>query len=816
MNSKFSFINNFKDQFKNSFKYLYLTLSLILTFWLLSLFEIAMTLTNGPAVQNIVSTIIYKLLNDFGTGLIIGIVFYPLYLACFFIKKPYDQYPIKILFASIVIGQFALVKYSLTTLINLGADILGYSVDDMYTTVTASEQLSFIYFVPFVLFPMLYLGITTLLNRYSNEKQTYMISGVIFILFGGIKLTVPAVSDSDYQNKLHFFASDILRFQNEKSLTDVDNIFYKKEYPLMKPFKETKDVLAPFFKINEEKPNIVFIIVEGLGSEFIGNNAYRGFTPFLDSMIPKSLYWENFVSNAGRTFGVVPSILGSLPYGEKGFLEQNPIPSHVSLVSILKANNYKTSYFSGDESSFDRKINFFEYNEIDQVIDVNKFGSGYVKTQENEGGFSWGYPDAEIFKKTLTDLNGDKKPRLDVIMTLSNHEPFNFPSKNTYLKQVDAILNSDRVFGVDKEEIRASKDVFASLLYTDNSIKDFMEQYSKKPEYQNTIFIITGDHRLIPVSQKDKLCRFHVPLMIYSPMLKKTEKFKSISSHWDVTPSLVSFLMNNYKFNKLEKTAWMGDGLDTEKKFRNIHKIPLMRYKGSVNDYIYKEYMYSDGELYKINEDFGIYKVNENELLKTVTDSLNEFKRLNAYLTKKNKIFPEALNFYVQPAIRFSKNELVTIQQLTKGLNFDQTFIVARDLAFKKDYKKSRLLCNYILNEIPNYSDARTLKGRTLAWEGNYKEAEVELLSVIKRTPYYDDVYLALMDLYWWSKQDLKEIEVAKKATENEIKNPTIQFKLAEAYKRLNKITESTATINNLIKTNPGNPDYLTFKKSLQ
>jgi hypothetical protein len=39
---------------------------------------------------------------------------------------------------------------------------------------------------------------------------------------------------------------------------------------------------------------------------------------YLDSLIPKSLYWENFVSN-GRTFGALPSILGSLPYGEKDF-----------------------------------------------------------------------------------------------------------------------------------------------------------------------------------------------------------------------------------------------------------------------------------------------------------------------------------------------------------------------------------------------------------------------------------------------------------------------------------------------------------------
>jgi hypothetical protein len=58
------------------------------------------------------------------------------------------------------------------------------------------------------------------------------------------------------------------------------------------------------------------IIIEGMGTEFIGKMLWR--ITYLDSLIPKSLYWENFVSNAGRTFGALPSILGSLPY-EKDF-----------------------------------------------------------------------------------------------------------------------------------------------------------------------------------------------------------------------------------------------------------------------------------------------------------------------------------------------------------------------------------------------------------------------------------------------------------------------------------------------------------------
>ena len=806
----------FKNFGNYSYKYIYLTFSLIVSFWAISLFELIMTVSNGLEQTNLPTTFGYKLLNDFWAGLGVSLLLSPLYFLFFFIKKPIGNILIKVLFCVIIIGQFALVKYHLTTLVNLGADILGYSFDDMHITVTGSESLSLLYFLPFILFPLLFLVINYAFNKFTNERQIFASAIILVIVFGSAKIIFSEASETIYQNKLFFLGEDIYRYQQEKSLMDAYNLSGRNDYPLLKPFRDTKDVLSPFFNIQEEKPNIVIIIVEGLGGEFVGKNQYGGFTPYIDSLIQESLYFENFVSNSGRTFGVLPSILGSLPYGETGFLELNPLPSHFSLTSVLKANGYTTSFYGGDPSSFDRKINFLEYNGIDHIIDESMFEAKYVKTQANAGGFSWGYPDEEIFKKTLSELDRKKQPRLDIIATLTNHEPFNFPSKILYLTKVDSVLNSNQIFGVKKEEILAYKEIFASLLYTDNSLEYFMKEYAKRPEYNNTIFIITGDHRLIPIAQKDKLCRFHVPFFIYSPMLKKPEKFKSVSSHWDVTPSLLSFLMNNYKFNKLKETAWMSQGLDTARQFRNIHKIPLMRYKGTINDYIYNDYFYADGELFKINENFGTNKVNEPELLKTVSDSLLEFKKLNAYLTKKNRIFPDSLNIYTQPAVQFSKEELATIETLTKGLNYDQIFMIAREYAFKKDYKKARLLCDYILNEFPSHADARTLKGRTFAWEGNFKVAEEQLLNVFERTPYYDDNYLALLDLYWWSKQDIKAIGIAEKAIENGIDNPKIGFKLAQAYQRMNNLNEANKVIDSILKLHPKNETYLTFKNSLK
>ncbi len=806
-------IRTMKLKLENSdiYKYVCLTLALIGTFWIISLFEV---FNSKSIVENVLLTILYKFTNDFWGGFIISLFTFPIFILINTFSKKKALVVVKVLFVLLIIGQFSLVKYSLTTMLNLGADILGYSFDDAFSTVSVSESISITYFFPFIIFPLIFL-ILYFLRTYIHDRKLIGIGAILFILLGCIKLIFSSTSDSKHQNKIAFFVSDIVKFQNEKSLLSAYNLNNRDDYPLLRPSHEIKDVLSPFLETKDEKPNIVVIVVEGLGSEFVNGSTYSGFTPYIDSLIPKSLYWNNFISTTGRSFGILPSLLGSLPYGEKGFLEITDTPSHLSLISVLKANGYYTSYYSGGPSSFDRKVNFLEYNGVQKLIDENKYGSDYTKTASNDGGFSWGYPDSEIFRKALTSFNIEKQPRLDIVMTLSTHEPFEFPKKQEYMAEVENRLKISKKPEALKKQIANHKDIFGCLLYTDNALKDFMAGYAQRPDYENTIFIITGDHRLIPITQKDKLCRFHVPFLIYSPMLKKAETFKSVSSHWDVTPSLLSHLVNNYRFKPLNKVAWMGKGLDTAKQFRNIHKIPLMRYKGSLNDFIYEDYLYSNGELFKINENFGTYKVTEEALTKTVADSLLAFKKMNAYVTQRNRIFPDSLNIYITPKTKFSEKQLATIKKYADDKTFDELLLIARDVAFKKQYDTARLLCDYILNEYPNYTDARILKGRTLAWQQDYEASEKELLNALQRSPYYDDTYLAILDMYWWSGQEDKSLEVFNKALKNEVKNPEVSFKMAKAFKRSDKTKNALTLIDSVIKIHPNNSAYLTFKKSL-
>jgi phosphoglycerol transferase MdoB-like AlkP superfamily enzyme len=800
---------NFKIDNLNN--YIKLTLSLILAFWALSAYEL---FSSHTIQDSFFLGLLFKWVNDFWCAFIIGLLVFPIYFLITTLKEKWALNSVKGLFAIFVLIQFSLIKYSLTTLVNLGADLLGYSFQDISSTVSTSESFSILYFLPFIVFPAILFISLWALKQYALKPMVLILLGLV-LSFSTLKLLLPTLSEDAYKNKIAFLTNDIIKFKREQHALNAMNLFDREDFPLLKSSVDFPDVLSPFLNKNTDKPNIVFIVVEGLGSEFVDGDLYSGFTPYIDSLINKSLYWENFVSTTGRSFGMLPSLLGSLPFGEKGFLELNNTPSHISLTSVLKANGYTTSYYSGGSSSFDRVINFLEYNGIDQIIDDSKYDSGYTKTKTDDGGFSWGYPDEEIFKKTLTSMNAEKQPRLDIVMTLSSHEPFEFPDKDTYMSKVETYVENSRKSSETKRTISNHKDIFGCLLYTDNAIKEFMKAYSKRPDYENTIFVITGDHRLIPIIQQDKLCRFHVPFFVYSPMLKKAERFKSVSSHWDVTPSLISYLTHNYKFKPLEQTAWMGTGLDTVKQFRNTKSIPLMRYKGSVNDMIYKDYFYSDGELFKIKADFGTYNVVEEDVYKTITDSLLAFKKLNAYVTQRNKIFPDSLNIYVTPKIEFSVDELTTIKKLTQNKTFDQIFGIAREQSFKKEYKTARLLCDYILNEHPNYTDARLLKGRSLGWQKDYKKAEVELLDVLKRAPYYDDGYLALLDIYWWSNQEHKSKKVYDTALKNEIINPLVSFKMAQAYKRMDSLGLATQLMDSIVKAHPDNSDFSNFKNTL-
>ena len=107
---------------KNLYKYFYLTISLLSVFLLMSLYEVLMSTPSGSYSSTTLVISFYKFLNDFWTVILISLLFFPLYIIVFFLRKKIAHHFFLIVFLLLVLAQFSLIKYSLTTLINLGTD----------------------------------------------------------------------------------------------------------------------------------------------------------------------------------------------------------------------------------------------------------------------------------------------------------------------------------------------------------------------------------------------------------------------------------------------------------------------------------------------------------------------------------------------------------------------------------------------------------------------------------------------------------------------------------------------------------------------
>jgi uncharacterized sulfatase len=390
----------------------------------------------------------------------------------------------------------------------------------------------------------------------------------------------------------------------------------------------------------------VIVLVEGLGRAFSGQDAYLGsFTPFLDSLSQHSLYWENFLSAGGRTFAVLPSLLGSLPFAKNGFAELAPqLPNSLTLLNIAKHNGYRTRFLYAGDAGFDKMDLFAKDQSIDTIIGKENFGNGYELLPANSGGFTWGYSDAALYSKYLDVTPSDTlQPRLDVMLTVSTHSPFIVPDQEYYNELAEKQIQT---LPLTKEQQAAHlqyKAIYASVLYMDNALRNFFKALAARPDYQHTIVLITGDHRLPEIPMRSKLDRYHTMLMVHSPLLERTAKFSSISSHLDVAPALTAYLGGFPGFKTPTLVTWIGSRLDTARAFRNIHHYPLMQTKNDLVDFISGTWLLNNDNLFRILPDLNLEPVTDDEKMQQLKKGFNSFRQKNNQFLQTQQLIPDSL-----------------------------------------------------------------------------------------------------------------------------------------------------------------------------
>jgi hypothetical protein len=184
----------------------------------------------------------------------------------------------------------ALIKYFATALVPLGADLFGYSLKDIATTIKGGAVLDAASLL-LILVPVaaLWAGL-----QFISSRRLIRPSGAFAILGAGIILSFtvsPLPAGSSFQtelshslslNKAAYFVQQsyeyfFFRGQNSAARSGTDRgktrlpkaaqafTYLDPEYPFLRT-EDTPDVLGEFFKSEPTRPpNIVIILVEGLG-----------------------------------------------------------------------------------------------------------------------------------------------------------------------------------------------------------------------------------------------------------------------------------------------------------------------------------------------------------------------------------------------------------------------------------------------------------------------------------------------------------------------------------------------------------------------
>ena len=585
-------------------------------------------------------------------------------------SKKAALYTSSILFSIIIISEIGLIFYHNTTGLMMGRELIERPLWE--TVVTVKSVLNFWMIAAAVLFIIGFIFASLKINKVKSSEFKVQSSALIILMFISIPLffTLKPNQNVNAVNKIWYcFYSCFI----EKNDEDVDVVLSKleydedkiKQYRAIFPEREITDnqyplervdnidnVLGPYFITSDEKPNVVVIVVESLGADLFGVNDYGyTFTPFLDSLSKQSLLWTNCLSTTPRSFGAVPAITGSVPHGTKGF-QFGDIPEYNSLFSVLKDNDYNTSAFYAGEYSFDKVYDYLVSQKIDFLAPLledqkKKENSHYDYTY-------WGYQDKPMFDKSMNIIEQRDKDKsyFDLFMTVSQHDNrLRLNDKERSDKYYDRA--SEIIIKLPENEQDKMNNIIghlAATIYGDEAIQHFVKRYSEFYNDGNYIFVITGDHSL-NINSDNPLDAFHVPLIIWSPMLKKSELFNSVVSHNDIVPTLNALLRDNYNLSTPAEIHWVGEELDTIKDFHCDLKTCFLRYTRTIFDGIFENYYYNTEnytkKVFLIKDKLQLEEVNDEEIIKNINEKFNALIYADNYTytnnrITKNPLFPQS------------------------------------------------------------------------------------------------------------------------------------------------------------------------------
>ena len=284
------------------------------------------------------------------------------------------------------------------------------------------------------------------------------------------------------------------------------------------------------------KKNVVVLIVESFGREYIGalnrsleDGLYRGYTPFVDSLIARSVTFAHSYCNGRKSIDGMPSILSSIPMFVEPFFLTPASMNHVSGIARLLADEgYQTAFFHGAQrgsmgfQAFAHATGFQEYYGREDFNADTRFGG------DSDFDGTWAIWDEPFLQYYAAKMSEMKEPFMTAVFTASSHHPYEVPEKYKDVYPEEGIS------------------IHKCIRYTDMAIGKFFQRVSREPWFQNTIFVLTSDHTNLSdhAYYQTDLGGFCSPIIIYEPGngARIPEIQDKIAQQIDILPTVMGML----------------------------------------------------------------------------------------------------------------------------------------------------------------------------------------------------------------------------------------------------------------------------------
>ena len=387
--------------------------------------------------------------------------------------------------------------------------------------IIASQQVSMrfakrsIFFLIFLLAPLAaYFLVNNRFKNTGNNNYVNELGGNGIYEFG----TAYWNNEIDY-NRFYATRNDTANFKILKDLLQAPNATF------------TNDPLSIERVIKNDSPehkwNVVLISVESLSGDYLkhfGNK--ENITPFLDSLIPYSLFFENFYASGTRTVRGLEAISLAIPPTPGQSIVRRPDNGDMfTMGNVLKAKGYDVNYIYGGNAFFDNMGKYFGGNGYG-VLDKRDIPDSFINHTT-----VWGADDEGVFNYTLQQCDKSfqrGKLFFNHMMTVTNHRPYTYPDG-----RIDIPSSSQSIAG--------------GVKYTDYAVNKFLKDAAKKQWFSSTLFVIVADHCSKSAGKTDlPVNRYHIPCFIYAPGLIAASIEQRLTSQIDLAPTVLGMLKLNY------------------------------------------------------------------------------------------------------------------------------------------------------------------------------------------------------------------------------------------------------------------------------